>query len=60
MLKRVFNIDVGVCSYCGGKTKIIGPVLEKSAIRKILIHIDADPDPPEISPTRYEQTACGF
>ena len=60
MLKRVFNVDVEVCSCCGGKTKIIGPVLEKSAIRKILIHIGADPDPPEISPPRYEQLACGF
>ena len=60
MLKRIFNIDVEVCSHCGGKTKIIGPVLERSAIRKILIHIGADPDPPEISPTRYEQYVCGF
>jgi len=60
MLKRVFNVDVEVCSHCGGKTKIIGPVLEKSAVRKILKHSGADPDPPEISPARYEQLACGF
>lgn len=60
MLKRVFNVDVEVCSHCGGKTKIIGPILERSAIRKILIHIGTDPDPPEISPARYEQYVCGF
>jgi len=60
MLKRVFNIDVEVCSHCGGRMKIIGPVLEKEAIRKILIHIGADSDPPEVSPARYEQLACGF
>ena len=60
MLKRVFNVDVETCSHCGGKTKIIGPVLERSAIRKILFHIGADPDPPGISPARYEQYVCGF
>ena len=38
-LKRVFNIDITVCSACGGAVKIIACIEEQSAIDKILNHL---------------------
>ena len=40
-LKRVFNIDVTTCSYCGGAAKIIACIEDPIIIKKILDHLDA-------------------
>jgi hypothetical protein len=48
-LKRVFNIDVSVCPKCGGETKVIASIEDKSIIDKILNHLlgkGALPPPP--------------
>ena len=39
-LKRVFNIDIEVCSACGGKVKIIACIKDPLMIDKILTHLD--------------------
>ena len=38
-LKRVFNIDIGVCSRCGGSVKIIACIEEQDVITRILRHL---------------------
>jgi|GEM_PF-856236 len=37
-LKRVFNIDVSTCVYCGGSVRIVASIEEPKAIRAILDH----------------------
>ena len=41
-LKRVFRIDVDICSECGGKLKVISSIEEKEVIDKILTHLGLD------------------
>jgi hypothetical protein len=40
-LKRVFNIDITICSHCGGAVRIIACIEDPSVIKKILAHRDA-------------------
>lgn len=40
-LKRVFNIDVSICSACGGPMKIIASIEDPFVIVKILSHLEA-------------------
>ena len=40
-LKRVFNIDVTICSCCGGAIKIIASIEDPFVIKKILDHLNA-------------------
>jgi hypothetical protein len=39
-LKRVFNIDIEICSECGGDVRIIASIEEPAVIQKILAHLD--------------------
>ncbi len=40
-LKRVFNIDITICSRCGAAVRIIACIEDPSVIKKILAHLDA-------------------
>jgi len=40
-LKRVFNIDIEICSKCGGEVKVIACIEDPAVIKKILIHLQA-------------------
>jgi len=40
-LKRVFNIDIEICSSCGGPVKIIACIEDPVVIEKILTHLDS-------------------
>jgi hypothetical protein len=40
-LKRVFNIDIGVCGHCGGAVRIIGCIEDPVVIERILTHLEA-------------------
>ena len=40
-LKRVFNIDITICSRCGGAVSIIACIEDPAVINKILAHLDA-------------------
>ena len=46
-LKRVFRIDVDICSECGGKLKVISSIEGKEVIDKILTHLGLDSKVPE-------------
>ncbi|MCP4494354.1 MAG: IS91 family transposase, partial [Gammaproteobacteria bacterium] len=52
-LKRVFNIDVGICSHCGGSVKVIACIEDQQVIDNILSHLmkkDRQPLPPGALP----------
>ena len=38
-LKRVFNIDIEVCSRCGGSVRVIACIEDQEAIDRILTHL---------------------
>ena len=38
-LKRVFNIDIEICSQCGGPVKVIASIEDPQVIKKILDHL---------------------
>jgi len=38
-LKRVFNIDIEVCSHCGGSVRVIACIEDQEAIDRILTHL---------------------
>lgn len=52
LLNRVFKIDVTKCLYCRGEVKVVGAILERAAIEKILNHLGLPADVPVISPAR--------
>jgi hypothetical protein len=39
-LKRVFDIDIEICSECGGDVKIIANIEDPAVIQKILTHLE--------------------
>jgi hypothetical protein len=47
LLKRVFDIDMQRCPNCSARElKIIGAILERSVIERILSYLGLDPQPP--------------
>jgi len=53
LLARVFAIDMAHCPKCYGDLKPIAAILETSAIKKILDHLDLPSKPPDIAPARF-------
>jgi hypothetical protein len=56
-LKRVFNIDIGVCGRCGGSVRIVACIEDQNIIDRILAHLESkEQNPPALphlaSPTR--------
>ena len=43
-LKRVFNIDIDVCEYCGGHVKVIASIEDPAVIGHILKHLKQKAD----------------
>ncbi len=61
-LKRVFNIDIEVCSRCGGSVKIVACIEDQDIIDRILAHLrDKERDTPTLPhlapPTRASPEA---
>ena len=50
MLKRVFDIDIQICSKCGGQIKIISSIQDSKVIKRILSHLGESSTVPELSP----------
>ena len=46
-LKRVFGMDIEICTLCGGKLKVISSIEEREVIDKILTHLGLDSKVPE-------------
>ena len=65
-LKRVFEIDITICSFCGGNLRVIADIIQPDVINKILDHLNsrapttrAPPrrNPPRSLPTSSNATA---
>jgi len=39
-LKRVFSIEIEICSECGGDVRIVASIEDPAVIKKILAHLD--------------------
>jgi hypothetical protein len=39
-LKRVFKIDIEVCTHCGGSMKVIASIENPTVIKHILAHLE--------------------
>ena len=52
MLKRVFDIDIQICSKCGGQIKIISAIHNQQVIKRILNSLGESSTVPELSPSR--------
>jgi hypothetical protein len=46
LLRRVFVIEILVCPRCGGPRRILGPVTEPHAVRRLLAALGLPPEPP--------------
>ena len=53
LMKRVFEVDVLLCPYCGGKRKLIAQITEARAIRAFLASLDLPSDPPALKPALW-------
>ncbi len=47
LLRKVYEIDPLLCSYCGGEVRIVAFVTKLSSIRRLLAGIQAEPQEPE-------------
>ena len=48
-LKRVFNIDIGVCGRCGGSVRIVACIEDQNIIDRILAHLESkEQNPPAL------------
>ena len=56
-LKRVFNIDIESCEYCGGHVKVIACIEDQPVIDKILSHLEKKGELPSTPDTLPETRA---
>ena len=52
LLKRVFNIDINICSKCSGKIKIIAAIEDPKVIKQILEHLGLAATAPRLMQAR--------
>ena len=60
MLARVFKIDVMIFSGCGGTLRPICSVTDIAQVKRYLMHIGEDPEPPPRKAARFEQESFDF
>ena len=46
-LKRVFQIDIEICTQCGGPVKVLASIEDPVVIKKILEHLKKKGEPQE-------------
>ncbi|MSP26261.1 MAG: ATP-dependent helicase HrpA [Myxococcales bacterium] len=52
LLKRVFEIDVLTCPWCGEKRKLIALLTDGAVVRRILEHLGLPTTAPTLAPAR--------
>jgi len=52
MITAVFQIDVAVCSECGGRMKIIAFITDPASVQRYLKGEGLPTEPPPIAPAR--------
>ena len=56
LLKRIFKIDLSICSLCSGKVRFIAAVMKRDVIVKILTHLNLPTALPQWGPARSPPT----
>jgi len=51
-LKRVFRLDIELCTKCGGKLRVVATITQPDVIQKILDHVHQQQAPPRQPPGR--------
>lgn len=52
LLRRVFAIDVLVCSRCGGPMTVLAFLTDPEVVEKILLHLGLPTEPKPLAPAR--------
>ena len=52
LLRRVFEIDVLTCPWCGEKRKLIALITDGKVVRRILEHLGLPTTAPALAPAR--------
>jgi hypothetical protein len=52
LLKRVFELDVLTCPYCGSKRRLIALITDGKVVRRILEHLGLPTAAPALAPAR--------
>jgi hypothetical protein len=52
LLKRVFGHEMLVCPRCEGKMRLVAMVDSPKVIKKILLHLGLETEPPQLTPAR--------
>ncbi|MDA0667881.1 MAG: transposase [Planctomycetota bacterium] len=52
LMKRAFEVDVLVCTHCGGARKLISLITDPAVIRRIVAHLKLPLDFPMVAPPR--------
>ena len=52
LMRRVFDVDVLRCSYCGSRRRLIALITQPEVIRRILSHLGISLHPPFLAPAR--------
>jgi hypothetical protein len=52
VLRRTFSEDLGACSHCQGRMKLVSLINKGSAIRKICEHLGYPTELPPVAPAR--------
>jgi len=52
LLKRTFNLNMAVCSHCGGKMRIVAAITDRVSIKRYLDGVGLRSELPEIKPAR--------
>ena len=59
LLRRVFAVDVLRCGVCGGRRRLIAPIMRPSAVRGILDALGLPSDAPGVQPARAPPVLFG-
>jgi hypothetical protein len=47
LIRKVYEIDPLLCTFCGAQVRIVAFLVERSSLRRILQHLDVDGQQPE-------------
>ena len=51
-MRRVFELDVLVCRWCGGRRKVLAAICDADSIAKVLGAMGLSSEVPELTPAR--------
>ncbi len=59
-LRRVFQVDIGICPKCGADMLVMAAVVDPHEVKRYLSHIGIETELPVISPPRHTQLEFSY